>query len=228
MDRLPFFAEYVRNLTDEEAAQVLGATVPMRPAAAQGVYGEEETARLSERFEELFRSLCDLRPEYLARENDPHEAARHLRVSARVPQAARAGGAVPGGPVPPQPVDRGPVPARVLFLRRAAHRRDGRGAGAAAGRARSHSRRRRAPPGSSAWGRQQPRQPVAGFPPAPRAKCRSGSSCRHFFNDIVLADRAAMGASGASTKTSFLQRVLLISGAALCLLLCHRVHWFRS
>ena len=38
----------------------------------------------------------------------------------------------------------------------------------------------------------------------------------HLFNDILLADRGAMGASGASTKTSTARRWLLISGAALC------------
>jgi type VI secretion system protein ImpL len=50
MDRLPFFTEYVRNLTKEEAGQVLGATIPMRDVRAGGVYGEEQTARLTADF----------------------------------------------------------------------------------------------------------------------------------------------------------------------------------
>src|ERR1019366_4620507 len=45
MARLPFFTEYVRNLTKEEAGQVVGATIPMRDVRAGGVYGEEQTAR---------------------------------------------------------------------------------------------------------------------------------------------------------------------------------------
>src|ERR1022692_3589160 len=70
MDRLPFFTEYVRNLTKEEAGQVLGATIPMRDVRAGGVYGEEQTARITADFERLFRSLADARPEFLGRETD--------------------------------------------------------------------------------------------------------------------------------------------------------------
>ena len=43
-------AEYVRNLNNEEASQVLGVTLPMVTQRAEGVYGEQETARLSEQF----------------------------------------------------------------------------------------------------------------------------------------------------------------------------------
>src|ERR1035437_473013 len=70
MDRLPVFTEYVRNLTKEEANQVLGATIPMRDVRAGGVYGEEQTARLTADFERLFHSLADARPEFLGREAD--------------------------------------------------------------------------------------------------------------------------------------------------------------
>ncbi|MEO8368820.1 MAG: type VI secretion protein IcmF/TssM N-terminal domain-containing protein, partial [Candidatus Solibacter sp.] len=70
MDRLPFFTDYVRNLTKEEAGQVVGATIPMRDVRSGGVYGEEQTARLTVDFERLFRSLADARPEFLSREND--------------------------------------------------------------------------------------------------------------------------------------------------------------
>ena len=70
MDRLPFFTEFVRNLTKDEATQVLGATIPMRDVRAGGVYGEEQTARLTADFERLFHSLADARPEFLGRETD--------------------------------------------------------------------------------------------------------------------------------------------------------------
>jgi type VI secretion system protein ImpL len=39
------------------------------------------------------------------------------------------------------------------------------------------------------------------------------------FNDILLSDRTAMGASGASTRTNFARRMLFLAAAALCLLL---------
>ena len=60
----------MRNLSNEEATQVLGVTLPMILKRNEGVYGEEETARLTGNFEWLFRSLADARPEFLARETD--------------------------------------------------------------------------------------------------------------------------------------------------------------
>ena len=41
----------------------------------------------------------------------------------------------------------------------------------------------------------------------------------HWFTDVLLSDRAAMGASGASTRTSFARRVLFLAAAVLCLAL---------
>jgi type VI secretion system protein ImpL len=59
-------------------------------------------------------------------------------------------------------------------------------------------------------------------PPPPVATTRKVPQwlfLSHLFNDILLADRAAMGASGASTKTSFWRRFLFATAAGLCLLL---------
>ena len=69
-DRMPFFAEFVRNLNLEEAGQVVGATLPIRAAAAGGVYAEEETRRLTGAFNLLFHSFCDQRLRLLPREGD--------------------------------------------------------------------------------------------------------------------------------------------------------------
>ncbi|MGB7763035.1 MAG: ImcF-related family protein [Bryobacteraceae bacterium] len=41
----------------------------------------------------------------------------------------------------------------------------------------------------------------------------------HWFTDVLLSDRAAMGASGASIRTSFARRVLFLTAAVLCLAL---------
>ncbi len=72
-DRLPFFAEFVRNLTQDEAGQVVGVTLPMQPAASQGVYAETETRRLTAAFDSLFYSFCDHRLMILPRETDPQK-----------------------------------------------------------------------------------------------------------------------------------------------------------
>lgn len=226
MDRVPFFADYVRNFTTEEAQQVFGATVPMRPAGT-GVYGEEETARLSAGFEELFRSLSTLRPEFLSRENDavklpgcyefPREfrKVRSLAVEFLVdlcrPSQLTVGPFLRGfyfSGVRPVIVTEAPQAPRP-------ERQQMEAASAATGMFRV--------------GAQPPAMQQAAPAGVPR-KVPQWLFLPHFFNDIVLADRTAMGASGASTKTSFLQRLLFIGAAVLCLILIagFTVSFFRN
>ena len=69
LDRLPFFAEYFNNLTNEEAAEVLGVTLPLQPPYNVGVYADQESKRLTAAFDELFYSLSDKRIEVLPRES---------------------------------------------------------------------------------------------------------------------------------------------------------------
>jgi len=124
-DRLPFFTEYVRNLTNDESTQVVGVTLPIIDNRSEGVYAEEETTRLTGNFERLFRSLADARIEFLAREGDVSKLPPAYEFPARISQGASVAGAIPGGSLPPQPVDCRPVPARLL-LHGSAPRRDQR------------------------------------------------------------------------------------------------------
>ena len=71
MDRVPFFLEYVRNLSADDARQVVGASLPLSPPGSGRLRGTADRdadpgIRRSD------RSLCDARPELLARE---HESA---------------------------------------------------------------------------------------------------------------------------------------------------------
>ena len=68
LDRLPAFADYARNFSNEEAAAIVGETLPVRRAKRSGVYAEEETARLTEAFHSVYFELCDKRLMLLARE----------------------------------------------------------------------------------------------------------------------------------------------------------------
>jgi len=68
-DRLQFFQDYVRNLTYDEATVVFGATLPM-VTYSTGVYAEQETARVSWMFDNLFQSLATRRVNMLAQEFD--------------------------------------------------------------------------------------------------------------------------------------------------------------
>jgi type VI secretion system protein ImpL len=84
MDRIAWFPDWAANFTNQEVAQVLGVTVPIRTHEA-GVYADEQTSRLSAAFDCLFRSLCDKRPGLLSLEHDPkkqpgvYEFPRELR-----------------------------------------------------------------------------------------------------------------------------------------------------
>jgi type VI secretion system protein ImpL len=66
LDRIPHFAEFVGNLSSKESAQVLGATLPH--ITIQGVFAEEEGARLTKAFDQLIYAVAERRVDYLGRE----------------------------------------------------------------------------------------------------------------------------------------------------------------
>jgi type VI secretion system protein ImpL len=67
-DRIPFFLDFVRNLTEEEAREVLGATLPISPPSDGADHVEREGSRLHHAFGRIFHSLSLRRPEILGRE----------------------------------------------------------------------------------------------------------------------------------------------------------------
>ncbi len=69
-DKIPYFRDFVENFTEPEVSEIFGVTLPMQTDQGQGVYAEQQTRRLTEAFQELYYSLCDKRPTYLAREHD--------------------------------------------------------------------------------------------------------------------------------------------------------------
>jgi type VI secretion system protein ImpL len=218
MDRLPFFTDYVRNLSNEEAAQVVGVTLPMLGMRPEGVYAEQENARLTGSFEALFRSLADARPQFLARETDAsklpgsYEFPREFRklrqpavqflIELCRPSQLAAGPFLRGfyfTGVRPILINEGaPV---------AAAPQQQTGYGAPAGATGIFTAGARAP------------QPAAAPQVIGTRKAPQWLFLGHFFNDVLLADAAAMGASGSSVKTSLARRLLLGAGAALSLIL---------
>ena len=69
VDRISFFAEFVRGMSKDEVAEVLGATLPLRSLSA-GVYADEETRRLGKAFDEIFYTLAERRILLLPREHE--------------------------------------------------------------------------------------------------------------------------------------------------------------
>src|SRR5271165_2472602 len=69
IDRISFFADFVRGMSKDEVSEVLGVTLPLRSLSA-GVYADEETRRLTKAFDEIFYSLAERRIVFLPRENE--------------------------------------------------------------------------------------------------------------------------------------------------------------
>ena len=111
------------RLTNEEAGQVLGVTLPMRNVQA-GVYAEEETRRLVGAFDSLFYSLADKRLHFLPRESDPQRfraPTNSLESSARSAMRLSSFWSM----LPAQPVTHQSVSSRFLFQRCTASGRAG-------------------------------------------------------------------------------------------------------
>jgi type VI secretion system protein ImpL len=221
MDRLPFCLEFIRNLTNEEAGQVLGVTLPILAQRAAGVYGEQETGRLTDNFEQLFRSLADSRPGFLARETDgsrlpaEYEFPREFRKLRPVvvqflvdlcrPSQLTTGPFLRGfyftGVRPVIVNESAPVAAAAQAEAQVSYGAPAGATGIFTAGARAQAQR------------QAPMPQATGSRKVPQWVFLS-----HLFNDILLADKSAMGASGASVKTSSARRILFLSLASLCLL----------
>lgn len=83
-DRVPFFTDYVRSFTSDEAEQVLGVTLPLR-ADSGGTWAELESPRLNDAFSRIVQALASRRLDVLGREVDTelrgqaYEFPRELR-----------------------------------------------------------------------------------------------------------------------------------------------------
>ena len=226
-DRIPFFAEFVRNLNPEEAGQVVGATVPIRMTAG-GVYSEEETQRLTWAFNQLFHSFCDHRLLLLPREGDAmklpqaYEFPREFRklrnslvqflVDVCRPSQLRAGPFLRGfyfSGVRPVAAAETPVGPLVAPTTPSEHAEVGGATRMFRAGFQAEQKARQAVASAGGGGKRVPQWLFLG----------------HLFNDVVLADANARAASGSSTKTSFVKRIVLGSAAALCLIYSGLLAW---
>ncbi|MEZ5353937.1 MAG: ImcF-related family protein [Bryobacteraceae bacterium] len=181
MDRIPYFADFVRPLTREEATQVFGMTLPMQATAGAGIYNQEQTAQLNSVWETLFSGLAGKRSEHLRRENDPsltpnvYEFPREFRK--RRDNAVRCLLEIGR----PSQLRTSPFLRGVYFT----------GVRPVVLEDRSGAAPRRVPQ----W-----------------------VFLEKFFSEALLGDRAALNASGANQEAGLVQRVLLGTAAAACLL----------
>jgi len=221
-DRLQFFQDYVRNLTNEEATQILGATLPMVSYAGE-VYAEQETARVSAAFDNLSYSLAEKRLMYLPREYDaskrpmlyefPREfwKLRPMLVPFLVdlcrPSQLRTGPFLRGfyfNGVRPIVI----TTAAPALVREepSPHPQVAKGDLGATGIFDVRSVAAQAPHPSEVGERGESR------------RVPQWTFLAHLFNDILLRDTSAFTASASSSKTSLWRRVLLASAIGLLLI----------
>ncbi len=210
-DGSSLFLDFVSGLTRDEALQVLGATLPVR-SSSSGVYAEEEDRRLGKAFDELFYSLAERRTELLARPHETgkvpgiYEFPRELRkirtllvqflIDLARPSHLNVNPFLRGfyfsGVRPIMVSDVSPMaapqPVEPAF-------------DAGATRIFSqHSMGSQAPaPARVATSRKVPEWVFLG----------------QFFNDLLLKDRVALGASAVSVRTNFLRRMIFGTIAAI-------------
>ena len=238
-DRLPFFDDFFRNLSDSEVTQVLGATLPPLPTSATGVYAEQETKRLTGAFNSIFYSLAECRPGLLYRERNPeklpgiYEFPRelqkriaiatqflvdlcrpsHLRTSAflrgfyftgirQVEAANPLGGTMMASKTSLTPAR--PFSPNATSLMRADD----------LGKTQSQG-----------W-----QTSTLGGPAGEARKTTQWLFLSHIFSHVILQDRAALGASGASLRANVLKRVLLAIVGALAAIwfVCMVISYFGN
>jgi type VI secretion system protein ImpL len=220
LDRLAFFGDYVRTLDDREARQVLGVSIDAEPPKV-GVYGERETARLTDAFQDLTVSLSNKRTELLSREGDPeaalsaYEFPREFR-KLRTPlvkflvELCRPS-QLASGPFLRGFYFTGVRPVTVEEELAASEVRS-------APRSRSHEASNpEATSMFSAYHAPAPEAPVSRPSSKNRRRVPQWTFLPHFFSEVVLADRSALAASAASSKTHFFRRLLLLSAVGLAL-----------
>ena len=221
MNRVAFFEEFVRNLNAEEAGEVMGATLPLRAQGTAGIYAEEENKRLSAAFDGVFHSLADHRIAFLQREND----SQKLPGAYEFPREFRK---IRSGLVQflidlcrPSQLTASPFlrgfyfsGVRPVILRDtpvAATRPSAAGQSSpfdAAASATGFFRAGALP--------QEPQG--APIQPTGTRKVPQWLFLSRLFSEVILQDRAALSASGSSTKASTVQRILLASAALLFLI----------
>ena len=221
-DRLPYFQEYVRNLSNDEASPVFGTTLPMA-SYSTGVYAEQETARVSTAFDNLFYSLAGRRRPLLAREFDAEKLALtyefprefrklqsllvRLLVDICRPSQLRMGPFLRGfyftGVRPVVISSTRSAPARVEAVTQPAE----------------------APRDYGATGVFDINKLRAGMTPqvqpvevAESRRVPQWVFLPHLFTDVLLKDSSALAASTSSTKTSLWRRLLLVTSIVILLI----------
>src|SRR6185437_6819920 len=231
LDQVAYATEIMGSLRDEEITHVLGITLPV--SATSGVYAEQETKRLSGAFNSLFSSLADCRTGLLSRERDKtrqpgiYEFPRQFRrlgkpaveflVELCRPSHLRSGPFLRGFYFAGRRMVASAAPSPAAFAAQTAIRpaQDFSANATTIMRAEDMPTMAQAAAGTGTqFGTGTMIQGPSETRMVPQWVFLS-----HVFSHVVLQDRAAMGASGASTRVNFWRRMVFASATAICAIL---------
>jgi type VI secretion system protein ImpL len=216
-DAIPHFEAFVRNLSADEAREVLGASVEP-DAGSAGTYPERVTPQLEQSLTDLYRSLSSRRLDMLAREHAPewkpgaYEFPREFRKL--VPTAVEFLREL----CKPSELAVSPVLRGFYFVGvQAVHLPDGAGDFAPAQAAEAVGAARSATSVFSAAQIAQSRQAPAA--PSRMRKVPRWDFLDRVFPEVILADDTATRLTQGGARVSFLRRALLGGMAALAVIL---------
>src|SRR5271170_3992993 len=221
-DRIPYFEEFAGTFNNEEASQVLGSTLPLVGSTSSGVYAEQETKRLTAAFQAIFFTLAECRPGLLSRERNSDRQAGVYEFPREFGKLSK------------------PLVQFLVDLCRPGHLRTGpflRGFYFVGQRIITVSSNA----GQTMLGQRSAQRAPGGFNPdrksvvsaqdsSSKTSWASGTSLEsagearrsvqrvflsHVFSHVLLQDRAALGASGTSTRGDLGRRILFASIAVL-------------
>ncbi|MDQ3948931.1 MAG: hypothetical protein M3282_01160 [Gemmatimonadota bacterium] len=216
-DAIPHFEAFVRNLSPDEAREVLGASVEPDTGGA-GTYPERVTPQLEQLLNDLYRSLSSRRLDMLAREHAPewkpgaYEFPREFRKI--VPTAVEFLREL----CKPSELAVSPVLRGFYFVGvQAVHLPDGAGDFAPAQAAEAVGAARSATSVFSASQIAAARQAPAA--PSRMRKVPRWDFLERVFPEVVLADDTAARLAQGGARVSFLRRALLAGAAGLAAIL---------
>lgn len=213
-DRIPYFAEFTRNLTELEVNEVLGCTLRTAPPTSTGLYADREYQRISDAYGWLFNSLAQKRLQFLPRETDlgraggAYEFPRELNklipvVTQCLIEICR-----------PSELHISPY-LRGFYFSGVRAVMVGEEAPASAQAAPSVDRIA----ATQVFDYQRQRQAAQAAAPATMKRVPQWLFIERLFRDVVLNDRVAMGATKSGVGLNQLRRLALASATGLSILL---------
>jgi type VI secretion system protein ImpL len=225
-DRLSYFDDFVRMMSNDESSQVLGTTLPFAPESDTSVYGERETKRLTQAFNALFYSLSDCRPGLLARERNAERQPGLYEFPRQFRKITKPAVQFLVDLCRPSQLRAGPLLRGFYFtaIRSVASNNQGSqtvtatkttfGSPAPAASANATVILRQDDlTAAPSW---QTGTQIQGA--AESAKVTQWVFLSHVFSQIVLQDRVALAASGANTRVNFWRRTLWATTSVLAVL----------